>query len=62
MQLMPLSGNLSSKRSRPGVRNHPEDVEMSQTIGVGGSIFLHKPDGKDMKTETLKRERSIPSK
>jgi len=32
---MPLSVSLSSKRSRPGVGKHPEDVEMSQTRGVG---------------------------
>jgi hypothetical protein len=53
---------LSSERSRPDVDNHPEDVEMSQTIGVGVRSSLHNPDGKDMKTEILKRERSVPSK
>jgi hypothetical protein len=37
---MPLCVSLSSKRSRPGVGKHPEDVEMSQTIGVGGSFYV----------------------
>jgi hypothetical protein len=33
-----------------------------QTSVEGNNIFLHKPDGKDMKTEILKRERSVSPK